>query len=93
MTTAAVTCGASDSANFIADLAQESREHIQGAETFGKQSHALHQQLASVAEECALSNWDGYQAMPLEIQAYRNAYNFIEGFATNNSGTNSWLRT
>jgi hypothetical protein len=78
MTTAAVTYGASDSANFIADLTQKSREHIQRAETFGKQSQALHRELCSVAEECAVSNWDGYQAMPVEIEAYRNAYTFIE---------------
>ena len=78
MTTAAMTCGASDSANFVARLAQESREHIQRAETFGKQSQALHRELCTVAEECALSNWDGYDAMPVEIEAYRNAYRFIE---------------
>lgn len=78
VTTAAITCGASDSANFIADLTQKSREHIQRAETFGNQSQQLRQELCATAEECAVANWDGYGALPIEIEAYRNAYRLIE---------------
>ncbi len=35
-------------------------------------------ELGTVWEECRVSNWDGYDAMPVEQDTLRNAYLFLE---------------
>lgn len=60
----------------ILDSAAEKRQEEFRSSTLGHQE-AL-DELWEVWEECREANWDGYQALPVEQEAYHAAYKLIE---------------
>lgn len=68
--------GFSDAAEYVADASREIDNPLADSAAFSKQS--AYEELAEVWEECKTRNWDGYNAHPVEQDAYRNAYIFIE---------------
>jgi hypothetical protein len=40
--------------------------------------HDVFEELATVAEECRLPNWDGYQAAPVSQDSVRNAHRVLD---------------
>jgi hypothetical protein len=71
------TGGASDTAYFIAERAQRSREHLQNSQSFGIGRKRVLEDLVRVAEECRSENWDGYGAAPITNETFWQAYHFL----------------
>lgn len=76
MSTAFHPRGVSETARFIADASRQTDEALTGTALFSKQS--AYDELAGMWEECRTPNWDGYGALPVEQDALRHAYVFIE---------------
>lgn len=84
MTNSGMTTGASDTAQFVAEKARESRLHVERSHTFGAGLDRARQELCQIAEECSQPNWDGYGAEPVSADAYRHAYLFLEALTLGN---------
>lgn len=76
MTNATLPRGFSDEARYVAETTKESYEHLGKSATFSKQP--AYDELGGVWDECNKPNWDCHDAMPVEQDALRNAYMFIE---------------
>ncbi|MCH8250815.1 MAG: hypothetical protein IID36_00025 [Planctomycetes bacterium] len=77
MTSATLTSGVSDAAQFIADTTQRNREHMDKSLAVGFE-RILRGELTEVWEECKYANWDGYDALPVSEDAFRNMQSFLE---------------
>lgn len=71
-----IPLGFSDAARFIAEAARETDEALRSSASLSKQP--AYDELAEVWEDCKTPNWDGYDALPVEQETFRNAYLFIE---------------
>jgi len=74
---AVITPGWSDAAIFVAERTEESRRQLQSSSAVGL--GIVFNELCQVAEECEDPNWDGFGAEPVSMDAYRLAYQFLEG--------------
>jgi hypothetical protein len=79
ITGSSATAGASDAADYVAEQARRSREQVESSYTFGSGIDQLRRELCAVCDEAAERGWDGYGAIPVRTEAYRNAYLLIEG--------------
>ena len=74
MSEAVLTRGFSEEARLLQETTQQGRKHLRSSNVLGMVSD----ELWTVWEECRVPNWDGYDAMPVEQETYRNAYLFLE---------------
>lgn len=74
---AVTTQGASDAAQFVAAKAEQGRQHLQGSYFFGLGGRGVFDELYSMTIKCLVSNWDGYGAAPVTIEAYALACQFL----------------
>lgn len=70
--------GTSATAEFIAKQAQERRQKWLSSYTFGQQLSVSVKDLHQIYQECSQTNWDGYEAMPVAVETYELAYQFLE---------------
>lgn len=70
--------GTSPTAEFIAKQAQERRQQWLSSYTFGQQLSVSIKELHQIYQECSLINWDGYEAMPVAVETYELACQFLE---------------
>lgn len=68
--------GVSDDARLLRDRLQEAVERLL-TNSFGKELHDAFRQLYEVFDECGRSNWDGYGAQSVSIEAYEKAKRFL----------------
>jgi len=71
------TSGFSDAARYVQESARRGRSRFNESHVFGM-AGALHDELATVWEECRRPNWDGFQALPVSQEVLRNAYVLLE---------------
>ena len=76
MTTALAFRGNSQTAQYLDGANQAMGQYFRESIAFGKQS--AHDELATIWEECKESNWDGYNALPVQTATLRNTYVLIE---------------
>src|SRR5437016_14217198 len=70
--------GSSATAQYVLAEADKGRRHLQDSYSLGLRRTGVLEELCAVVDERRDSNWDGYGAAPLTIEAYRNAYLFLE---------------
>ena len=68
--------GFSEAANTLERASRRQSEHFNQSVTFSKQP--AYDDLWDVWQECKEPNWDGYDAVPVDQETYRNAYLLIE---------------
>lgn len=72
------TRGASNEARFVAEQAEQGRQHLHDSYYLGLRAKGVFHELCEVADECRTPNWDGYGAEPVSTDTYRLAYCFLE---------------
>jgi hypothetical protein len=70
--------GTSATAGFIAKQAQERRQKWLSSYTFGQQLSVSVKELHQIFQECSEANWDGYEAIPVSVETYELAHQFLE---------------
>ncbi len=70
--------GASETARYIMTRAEEGRSHLQNSYALGLRGKGVFDELFRVAQERRKANWDGYGAEPVDEEAFRLAYRFLE---------------
>ena len=68
--------GISEAARFSESANQEAEERLSETASFSKQP--AYDELAEVWQNCRVPNWDGSDALPVEQDTLRYAYQFIE---------------
>jgi hypothetical protein len=69
--------GLGPEAEYIAKAAAENRRRLRRSESLGLDS-SVFEDLASVARDCSEADWDGYEAVAVDQETFRNAYRFLE---------------
>jgi hypothetical protein len=72
------TPGTSIEALYVTRQVNGGRQRLQEPYSLGLRSKGVFDQLDEVAEECGSPNWDGYHAAPVTLDAFRQAYLFLE---------------
>jgi len=72
-----ISRGFSDEARFIEDETLRDRRRLHQSCAFGMDS-VLREELGEVWSECRVSDWDGYDAIPVSQDALRCMYEFLE---------------
>lgn len=73
-----VSRATSSAAQYIEVQCGENREHLQASVYFGLDGSGVFDELCGMFEQCQEQNWDGYGAVPVEEETYRQAYRFLE---------------
>ena len=68
--------GFSEAAVLLEKTSRRQSAHLNKSVTFSKEP--AYEELWDVWQECKESNWDGYDAFPVDQETYRNAYLLIE---------------
>ncbi len=68
--------GFSEAALIVAQACRKNYHHLTELQTYSKQP--AFESLWDCWQACKTPNWDGYEALPVEQDAYREAYQFIE---------------
>ena len=76
MTTALLSRGYTETAQYLDQTNQYMGQHFRESVALGKRP--AFNELAEVWEECSRPNWDGYDALPVQIKTLRYAKLFIE---------------
>lgn len=76
MDTALAFRGNTQTAQYLDGANQAMGQYFRQSIAFGKQ--AAYGELAKIWEECRASNWDGYDALAVEVATLRNTYSLIE---------------
>ena len=71
------THGTSEEASFVAIQINKGRQRLQEPYSLNRLKDVL-DQLDEVADECGSPNWDGYQAAPVTLDAFKQTYLFLE---------------
>lgn len=71
------TPGFSDAARFVQFATQAKRRHLQESRSLGS-AGTLNEELGAVWQKCREPGWDGFNALPVETDALRNAYLLLE---------------
>ncbi len=79
MTCIAMPSGVSDTAQYVTETTQRNRRYLHKSYAFGIES-LLHEELAEVWAECQEAGWDGYGALPVSRDAWRNTYKFLQAW-------------
>jgi hypothetical protein len=72
------TSGSSKTALYAVEQVEEGRRRLQTSYSLGLAGKGVFDELCEVADDCRLSNWDGYGAAPVTQETYRLAYLFLE---------------
>jgi len=72
------TTGYSEAAIFSKNQISSNRERLEQSYALGAGRQEVYEALYAMCEECQDSNWDGHGAEPISLEAYRNAYAFVE---------------
>ena len=70
--------GASETAVFIAEEKQKSRQQLQDSYALGQLGKGSLNELYRIFAECHQANWDGYGAAPVSVLAFQLACEFLE---------------
>ena len=70
--------GTSDAARYIAERAKQGRWQLQKSYSLGLEGKGVFSELASLAEECRVPNWDGFGALPVAQETLRQAIRFLQ---------------
>lgn len=65
-------------ASFIQQVSEEKREHLQLSVSLGLRASGVFDELLDVFEKNQQPGWDGESAEPVLLDAYVNAYRFLE---------------
>ncbi len=76
MTSATISRGNSETAQYLNNASQSNSQHFQQLASLSKQS--AYEELINIWEECKTDNWDGYNALPIQKQTFKNTYSFIK---------------
>jgi len=71
------TAGASKEASAVALEIARDRQRLRESYTLGGGSDIAFRDLCSIVEECHMSNWDGYGALPITDRTFRYAAHFL----------------
>lgn len=74
------TFGSSGAARYVAQQFEQGWRRLRDSNSLGLGAKGAHEELSNVAEQCALSNWDGYGAAPVSKETLRQADRFLETF-------------
>lgn len=69
--------GVSSTAQWLSRHRSKARKHLHQSSVIGVEN-VLFEELPEVWEECSTPNWDGYDALPVTEETYRNAERFLE---------------
>jgi hypothetical protein len=75
-----ISGSASETAKFIAEQREISRELLQESNTLGFAAKGTFQQLYEVFKECSSEGWDGEHARPISIDVLECAISFLKSF-------------
>lgn len=76
MTTTILPRGNSPTAAYIDEINKGNQDYFSQSAVLSKRP-AINE-LVATWEECKVSNWDGYGALPVEPETFNNAYAFIQ---------------
>lgn len=76
--TGGISGGSSETAEFIADSIEQSRQQLQNSYALGQKAKGSINDLQQIFFECRHENWDGYRALPVSAHTFRSAYEFLE---------------
>lgn len=68
--------GNSETAQYLDKTSQAKSQYFRESAAFSKQP--AYNELVAVWDECKISNWDGYNALPIKEKTLLNTYSFIE---------------
>lgn len=74
------TTGFSTTAKQVDKQVKEGADSLLDTFIFGQDKLSAFKELQRVCESCETDNWDGYGGLPINNDAYRQAYFFIESF-------------
>ena len=69
--------GFSPAARFSRESAERGRQRLRETNSFGGDG-TLYSEMASVWDECQVSDWDGYEAKPVERDTLHNTWRVLE---------------
>lgn len=72
------TYGASETARFVAEQAEQGRRQLQASFSFGMDGRGVLEELYSVTKGCLVGDWDGYGAAPVRAEVFTLACRFLE---------------
>jgi hypothetical protein len=77
MTVLQVDRGVSDEARYIDEATRKLQRRLRKSKSLGD-ADAVQDELATVYDECRLPDWDGFDALPVEQDTLRSAYDLLE---------------
>ena len=70
-----------ETAGFVAEKMENSRELLQESNALGFAAKGTFQQLYEVFEECSSEGWDGERAKPISEETLQSAKTFLKSFS------------
>ncbi|MEA5468588.1 hypothetical protein [Spirulina sp. 06S082] len=76
MATLTRTIGSTTTANYIEKINQNNSQHFSQSVVFGKQQ--AYNELIELWDECQTTDWDGYNALPIQEKTFKKTWAVIE---------------
>jgi hypothetical protein len=76
-TPAFLSRGVSGTATYVAMESEKNRDSFMNSFVLGQPLQTAINELQSVAAECSIANWDGYNACPVTVETYELARQFL----------------